>query len=73
MLNHKGTIEIEPQRLILRCFNINDAESVFNNWTSDNDICKYMRWAKHKNIKETKMILSNWIDSYNKLFFINGL
>lgn len=69
MLNHKGTISIETQRLILRCFTIHDADSMFNNWASDNEVCRYMRWPQHKNIEETKMIISDWLDSYNKLSF----
>ncbi|PIG99354.1 hypothetical protein CS538_18595 [Clostridium combesii] len=58
MLNHKGTITLKTQRLILRRFAIDDADSVFNNWENDNDICKHMRWTQHKNIEETKMIIS---------------
>lgn len=65
MLNHKGTILIETKRLILRRFTIDDASSMFNNWASDIDVCKYMRWSPHKNEEETKEKLSIWIDSYN--------
>lgn len=69
MLNHKGTILIETKRLILRRFTIDDASSMFNNWASDIDVCKYMRWSPHKNEEETKEKLSIWIDSYNKESF----
>lgn len=69
MLNHKGTIKIETDRLILRRFSIDDASSMFNNWASDPDVCKYMRWTPHKNKEETKKILSDSLDSYNKEFF----
>jgi len=66
VLNHKGTTLIETKRLILRRFTIDDASSMFNNWASDIDVCKYMRWSPHKNEEETKEKLSIWIDSYNK-------
>ena len=38
MLNHKGTIKIETDRLILRRFSIDDASSMLNNWASDPDV-----------------------------------
>jgi ribosomal-protein-alanine N-acetyltransferase len=69
-MNHIGTAIIETERLILRRFAIDDADSMFNNWASDNDICKYMRWTQHENKDETKSVLSRWIDSYsNKSFY----
>lgn len=69
MLNHKGTISIKSKRLILRQFTINDTVYIFNNWASDENVCKYMRWPHHENIKETKMILNDWLAAYNKLSF----
>ena len=69
MLNHKGTIEIETQRLILRRFTSEDSDSMFNNWASDEDISKYMRWEKHKNIEETKTIINQWLLDYNRASF----
>lgn len=69
MLNHNGTIKIETERLILRRFTVDDADSMFNNWASDNDICKYMRWTRHKNMEETKKKISDWINFYSKKSF----
>lgn len=69
MLNHKGTVKIETERLVLRRFVFEDAESMFNNWASDGDICKYMRWTCHKNIDETRKIIRGWVDAYNKKSF----
>lgn len=69
MLN-KGTIKIETKRLILRRFTIDDESNMFNNWASDNNVSKYMRWPTHKNKEETKNVLNNWIDSYkNESFY----
>jgi len=69
MLNHTGTVKIETERLILRRFTIDDADSMFNNWASDNDICKYMRWTRHENKEETMNKISSWVDSYNNKSF----
>ena len=41
-MEHKGTIRLETDRLILRQFKIEDAENVFNNWASDDEVTKYL-------------------------------
>lgn len=69
MLDHSGTVKIETERLVMRRFNIDDVDSMFNNWASDNDICKYMRWTRHENKEETKKIISGWVDFYSKKSF----
>jgi len=69
MLNHKGTIKIETERLLLRRFVIDDASNMFNNWSSDNDVSKYMRWSTHKNKEETIQVISRLMDFYNKESF----
>ena len=52
-MEHRGAITLETDRLILRKLNVNDAEEVFKNWTSDDEVSKYMRWSTHKNIQDT--------------------
>lgn len=49
MLNHVGTQIIETPRLILRRFQIDDAEQMYNNWASDTLVTKYLSWSAHKN------------------------
>ena len=66
MLNHIGTITLETEKLILRRFTADDTEAVYNNWTSDNEISKYMRWEHHKNINETRIKIDDWLERYNK-------
>jgi Acetyltransferases, including N-acetylases of ribosomal proteins len=44
---------IETARLKLRPLSIQDAELIFNNWTSDDRVSKYVRWTTHQNINET--------------------
>lgn len=64
MLNHKGTVAIETERLLLRRFNADDAGSMFENWTNDPEVCRYMRWQPHKNVEETSKVLSGWMGRY---------
>ena len=44
---------LETERLILRKINEDDAKTIFENWTSDDEVSKYVRWNTHKNIEET--------------------
>ena len=44
-------------RLILRPFKENDAESMYKNWTYDERAARYCRWYPHQSIKETKEYL----------------
>lgn len=39
---------LETERLILRPLTVNDAEEAFKNWTSDDEVSKYVRWSTHK-------------------------
>lgn len=49
---------LETERLILRPLSVDDAETIYKNWTSDPNVAKFMRWELHKNISETREWLS---------------
>lgn len=69
-MNHKGTIKIETDRLLLRQFKEGDALAAFNNWTSDEKVTEFLRWPTHKSIEITEGIIKEWINSYkNKDFY----
>ena len=57
---------MQTDRLILRRFNINDAQAVFDNWASDSDVTTYLRWQHHKSVDETQDILKRWINKYGE-------
>lgn len=67
MLNHIGTQTIETERLILRQYQISDAEDMFNNWVADIEVTRFWGWTPHKDIDETKTLLLEWISEYNIL------
>lgn len=54
MLNHKGTVLLETERLILRGLKLEDAPYVFTNWSSDKEVAKFMRWNVHSDISVTE-------------------
>lgn len=65
-MQHKGTLLIETDRLILRKFRIDDSEAAFENWTSDEKVTEFLRWPTHKNIETTRSIIKMWVDGYTK-------
>lgn len=68
-MKHKGTIHIETNRLILRKFDLNDIEPAFRNWTSNNEVTKFLRWPAHKDISVTKAVFRDWIENYKSNSF----
>ncbi|MDR2569824.1 MAG: GNAT family N-acetyltransferase [Oscillospiraceae bacterium] len=48
------TPTIKTERAILRPPKISDAEVIFNNWATDPEITKYLRWNPHIKVDETK-------------------
>ena len=63
-MNHKGTIQLETERLILRRFSMNDADAMFKNWTSDPEVTKFMTWPTHQNVGVSRWVINSWIPSY---------
>ncbi len=45
---------LETERLILRPLTVEDAQTVFENWTSDPDVAKFMRWERHETVSVTQ-------------------
>lgn len=70
-MNLLGTKTLESERLILRKFVIDDAEDMFNNWASDDEVTKYLTWPTHASIDVTKFVLNDWIANYEKNDFFN--
>lgn len=53
---------LTTDRLILRKIKIEDAESIFLNWTSDPEVTKYLTWLPHENIETTKLIVKKRLE-----------
>lgn len=68
-MEHKGTVSLETERLILRKFTADDVEPAFRNWTSDEKVTEFLRWPTHKNISITESVLKDWIDNYKDNLF----
>lgn len=53
ILTHKGTVPLETDRLILRKLTREDSRKVFENWTCDSEVSKFMRWDTHASVDVT--------------------
>lgn len=64
-MEHCGTQRLETERLILRKFTKEDADAMYRNWASDNEVTKYLTWPTHSNIDVSKFVLEDWVNSYS--------
>lgn len=65
-MNHKGTVYLETERLILRPFIIEDVPFAFRNWMSDEKVTEFLRWPTNKEISVSERVISEWIEEYKK-------
>ena len=63
-MKHIGTCPLHTPRLYLRRFEVSDAQMVFNNWSSDEEVAKFVDWAPHENVEMTQRILESWERAY---------
>lgn len=46
-MNHLGTVVLETTRLKLRRFTIEDAEGMYRNWASEDEVTQFLTWPTH--------------------------
>lgn len=63
-MKHCGTQELETGRLVLRRLSIDDCEMMYNNWSSDPEVTRYLRWNAHRTWAETAELLNEWDKNY---------
>ncbi|RDY26258.1 N-acetyltransferase [Romboutsia weinsteinii] len=68
-MNHKGTKRIETKNLILRKLEMSDAEAVYKNWGSDEEVTKFLTWKPMESIEDSKYIIQMWVDEYERKDF----
>jgi ribosomal-protein-alanine N-acetyltransferase len=70
-MEHKGTLNIETKRLLLRRFVREDALPMYKTWATDSDVTRYLSWFPHENVEVTKNILNTWIEQYKSTEYYN--
>lgn len=63
-MEHKGTVRLETDRLILRRFVVEDVQAAYRNWTSDDRTTEFLRWPTHRSVDVTDGILRHWVAEY---------
>lgn len=65
-MKHLGTVPLTTARLFLRPFTAGDVPAAFRNWCSDPAVTRYLRWPAHPSEEVTRMVISDWIASYQQ-------
>ena len=55
-MEHLGTIRLETERLILRRFTVEDAQAMFRNWASDEEVTKFLTWPAHRSAEVSRRV-----------------
>lgn len=63
-MEHVGTRPLETKRLLLRRFQLEDAQAIYQNWASDPEVTKYLMWPAHSGIDVTVRVLKEWLPTY---------
>lgn len=66
-MNHQGTKLLTTSRLILRPFRLDDADMMYKNWSSNDNVTKYLTWPTHTSVDVTKNIINSWVKTYDDL------
>ena len=65
-MKHLGTKILETDRLILRPFRAEDAQTMYDNWASDPEVTRFLSWPAYKGIDDAHSILKIWLAEYQK-------
>lgn len=65
-MKHIGTKIIDTERLILRRFELTDAEAMYKNWANDLEVTKFLTWPPHDSVEASKNIIKSWMNEYEK-------
>lgn len=63
-MTHLGTQYIETDRLILHRFELSDAQAMFDNWASDDEVTKYLTWPSYTDVAAVEQKLEQWVSRY---------
>lgn len=70
-MEHKGTVGLVTERLLLRRFEFDDAPAMYRNWAGDEEVTKFLTWPTHKNEETSERVLREWIRKYDQPDFYN--
>lgn len=65
-MEHKGTVTLETERLILRKFTQDDAQAVFSNWANDDEVTKFLTWPTHRCAEHSAGYINYCLGTYRE-------
>lgn len=63
-MNHRGTVVLKTDRLLLRPFVREDAPAMFDNWAGDPEVTRFLTWPPHSSVEVTERVVNSWVESY---------
>lgn len=63
-MQHKGTLRLETERLILRAFRAEDAAEMFKNWAGDAEATLYVSWPPHQEEAQSLAFIQQHLEQY---------
>ncbi len=61
-MQHRGTVTLTTERLILRRFETTDAEDMFRNWAQSEIVTKFLSWEPYKRREDAVTYIQSIID-----------
>lgn len=65
-MKHLGTEILATERLTLRRFTIDDAQSMYYNWSNDPEVTKFLTWGPQDSVESTAEYLAQWEKEYEQ-------
>ena len=59
-MEHQGTKRLETARLILRPFEEKDGPAMFQNWTGDPEVTRFLTWPTHPSALVSTQLAAYW-------------
>ena len=59
-MEHRGSVVLRTERLLLRPFRADDAQQAYENWLSDPEVAKYLTWQPYESVELARAVLAAW-------------
>ena len=70
-MRHLGTVFLQTDRLVLDRLTRRDADEMYENWASDPQVTRFLRWQPHESALATFQLLSAWEELYKNPDYYN--
>lgn len=64
-MNHIGTQPLSTERLLLRKYRPEDAQAMFDNWASEDEVTKYLTWQTYKSVSDAESYIAYVCGQYS--------